>query len=478
MRALTVDSLLYCAAAFRSSFIAAAIGGVVAATMKAYVNYSETNLLAGNLFEAQAYTSFSFLLALLFAFRTSQAYARFWEGATLAHQMVGDWFDAASSIMAFCAYSDSDAEEVKRFVHTIVRMFSLLNALILAELENSDDSNETRALAYDLLDVQGLDSRTLRAISRSDTKPECVFQKIQHLLVMNMKNGLLNIPPPVLTRVFQELGSGMLKYHELVKLVNVPFPVTYRVATEFLLSVHFCVTPIVMVMLTDTSAWAAMFTSAQIFVMCVLVSLSSVLDNPFKHASRDMDFEQLQLQANKRFARLLENYGDAPVTLSDTAVFDATVLLQTAGSASFSDADDLERTLSEKTSTKRSFHSVLKQMPHITKSSKPHALRTSTLVYLDDIPAHHIGNQGHERVEEEVHNGHNRVGSPDGERSEGGSTGSCSLKSGSTASRHVVGFVTIGGAAPLRSTSNDCSRPHSMLPGLELSPGHTLTEDF
>lgn len=38
---------------------------------------------------------------ILVVFRTGQAYNRFWDGSTLTHQMRGDWFDAASSIISF-----------------------------------------------------------------------------------------------------------------------------------------------------------------------------------------------------------------------------------------------------------------------------------------------------------------------------------------------------------------------------------------
>eukprot|EP00913_Durusdinium_trenchii_P016498 g15507.t2 len=63
--------------------------------------------------DATVYNAFSTLLGILVVFRTGQAYNRFWDGSTLTHQMRGDWFDAASSIISFTRTGfASEASEV------------------------------------------------------------------------------------------------------------------------------------------------------------------------------------------------------------------------------------------------------------------------------------------------------------------------------------------------------------------------------
>ena len=71
---------------------------------------------------------FSFLVGFLVVFRTSQAYSRFWDGGTLTHQMMGDWFDAVSSLVAFCTGSKAGEDKVTNFKHILLRLFSLLHA--------------------------------------------------------------------------------------------------------------------------------------------------------------------------------------------------------------------------------------------------------------------------------------------------------------------------------------------------------------
>merc|ERR1719487_2093080 len=89
--------------------------------------------------ETQAWTGFSFLVGFLIVFRTSQAYNRFWDGCTATHQMRAEWWDACASLIAFCRHAEVSERSKKelqlRFKHMLVRLFSMLHAACLAELE-------------------------------------------------------------------------------------------------------------------------------------------------------------------------------------------------------------------------------------------------------------------------------------------------------------------------------------------------------
>merc|ERR1739838_411426 len=89
--------------------------------------------------ETQAWSGFSFLVGFLIIFRTSQAYARFWDGCKSTHQMRAEWYDACSALIAFTCHASATAtaekEAIVLFKQTLVRLFSMLNACCLAELE-------------------------------------------------------------------------------------------------------------------------------------------------------------------------------------------------------------------------------------------------------------------------------------------------------------------------------------------------------
>merc|ERR1719460_2733179 len=80
-----------------------------------------------------AYSGFSFVVGFLLVFRTSQAYTRFWEGATMVHNMRTEWFDACSSLIAF-THGAKDQEKADVLRHVIVRLFSLLHACALQDI--------------------------------------------------------------------------------------------------------------------------------------------------------------------------------------------------------------------------------------------------------------------------------------------------------------------------------------------------------
>merc|ERR1719210_482284 len=72
----------------------------------------------------EVWASFNFVLGVLLVFRTNQAYARYWEGATLLQQARGEWYNAASSVFAFCSPEQNKRREVRDFQLMMVRLMS------------------------------------------------------------------------------------------------------------------------------------------------------------------------------------------------------------------------------------------------------------------------------------------------------------------------------------------------------------------
>ena len=82
-----------------------------------------------------------------------QAYNRWWEGCSLVLQMMGVWYDTASTLIACSRYSVTphNQDQVKEMQHVTVRLFSLLNALILAELEGKEAIDRAQAAVPTLI---------------------------------------------------------------------------------------------------------------------------------------------------------------------------------------------------------------------------------------------------------------------------------------------------------------------------------------
>ena len=62
-----------------------------------------------------------------------------------------------------------------------------------------------------------------------------------------IQTDVLGIPAPLLTRIFQDLGNGMAKYHQALKFPDVPVPFPYVAMAEMTLYARAFMTPVVSV---------------------------------------------------------------------------------------------------------------------------------------------------------------------------------------------------------------------------------------
>eukprot|EP00747_Dinoflagellata_sp_TGD_P129853 gnl/TRDRNA2_/TRDRNA2_174750_c1_seq4.p1 gnl/TRDRNA2_/TRDRNA2_174750_c1~~gnl/TRDRNA2_/TRDRNA2_174750_c1_seq4.p1 ORF type:complete len:514 (+),score=69.52 gnl/TRDRNA2_/TRDRNA2_174750_c1_seq4:84-1625(+) len=258
---------------------------------------------------AAAYTGFSSLLGFLVVFRTSQSYNRHWEGCALTYGMMGDWLECASSVVAFSAGAASGTESADRFRHTVIRLFSLLFACALAELEDMDHEETDiegnpyhRAFNLELLDVGAFDDHTLSYLKTIDWKVELVTHWI--LTAMTASRDFV-VPPPIITRAYHELASGTSKFNDCLKIVNVPFPPPYDHTLTGLLVLHWIISPWVVCNWTQTSGHAGLLVFLQVFVLWSLTFIAKELEQPFGDDDDDLNVEEVQKNLNARLLLLL-----------------------------------------------------------------------------------------------------------------------------------------------------------------------------
>lgn len=278
--------------------------------------------------DSTVYNAFSTLLGILVVFRMGQAYNRFWDGSTLTHQMRGDWFDAASSIISFTRTSKADSTKLWEFRQIVVRLFSMLHALSLAELEDDDDEDEDRwAFRLRVIDGVGIDVDSLKAIKKAECKVELVFHWIQSIVVTSIDCGIMSAPSPILTRAYSELASGMVKFHDCLKIARIAVPFPYSQATLMLLVIHWLLTPFMMTLGTESPTICCVFTFVTVFILWVLHSISIELENPFGADANDLDVHDMQHDMNNRLLLLLDPISAKMPTLSGNQVMEHDILL-------------------------------------------------------------------------------------------------------------------------------------------------------
>lgn len=293
---------------FPSACLVALPCSAVTAALKLWSNYVDPELLTENsvLSNAQAWSGFSFLVGFLVVFRTSQAYSRFWDGCTSTHQMSAEWFDAASALVSFCKFSKAESEVIDCFKQTLVRLFSMLHACALADIEDTEQQDRIVAFTYELIDADAIDEQSLNVVRQSDSKVELVFTWIQQLVVENIDTGVLTIPPPILTRAFQELANGMIQFHEALKISTIPFPFPYAQACDCLLIMHLLIVPFVTNIWVASPAWAALFSFIQVLIYWSLNFIAVEIENPFGMDANDIDGNHMQVEMNRQLTLLIE----------------------------------------------------------------------------------------------------------------------------------------------------------------------------
>eukprot|EP00448_Togula_jolla_P034220 CAMPEP_0170633156 /NCGR_PEP_ID=MMETSP0224-20130122/35779_1 /TAXON_ID=285029 /ORGANISM="Togula jolla, Strain CCCM 725" /LENGTH=499 /DNA_ID=CAMNT_0010962053 /DNA_START=155 /DNA_END=1651 /DNA_ORIENTATION=+ len=254
--------------------------------------------------ETSVWSGFTFILGFVTVFRTQQAYNRFTEAVDFTYQMGAEWFDCASSLMAFCRYSSEDWQKVDIFQQKVIRLFSMLHAAAIGELMTTQEQAPVFKVA--MIDVESLDDDSLRAIRDTDCKVELIFQWIQQLMVVNVKSGVLSIPPPLLTRAFQELATGMSNFHGALKIAAVPFPFPYAQTCDCLMALHWLLVPFVVSEWVTTIVWAMAFAFLLVFTFNTLNHIAMELENPFGDDLNDMDSHGMQSIMNQHLRLLVQ----------------------------------------------------------------------------------------------------------------------------------------------------------------------------
>jgi len=308
---------------FPRSCMVALPAALVAALLKYYDVIEECNTdceedSAVSL-DASPWSAFTFLVGFLIVFRTRIAYKRFWEGCTATHKMRAEWIEAASTICAFCAHSSASKEVVMRFKQLVVRLFSVLHLMSLALVEDSDDLDEVFCHSLELIDPSGIDTKSWNALKLCHHKPQLVFTWLEAVLVENIKTGVLTIPPPIASRVFQEIAAGMVQLQEAQKITYVPFPFPYAQTCDLLLFMHWLACPAVTVQYATGILQSLAFSFIQVFFVWSLNNIAIELEVPFGSDANDLDPADMQRTMNDHLLLLLSPAAMATPELSDKA---------------------------------------------------------------------------------------------------------------------------------------------------------------
>mmetsp|Transcript_29469 Transcript_29469/g.84350 ORF Transcript_29469/g.84350 Transcript_29469/m.84350 type:complete len:562 (-) Transcript_29469:44-1729(-) len=259
------------------------------------------NIASAGMPSSTVYSGFTFVLGFVLVFRASQSYARYWLAATSIRLMQAEWLTACSTLVAFSKVSKKQNEEIMTFAHTAIRLFAMMHAMALEEIADLS--------GFPLLDIQAFSQDDLRILSADRSvgrRVELVFSWIQGHIINNVDSGLMNVPSPLLTRVFQNLGNGLISYYSAQQVVIWPFPFAYAQMNSILVFFYMLITPMVVCSWT-TAAWScAIFTFVSVVCMVGLDLIAIELENPFGDDPNDLPVLEMQNIFNKDLTMLVD----------------------------------------------------------------------------------------------------------------------------------------------------------------------------
>merc|ERR1712110_1095081 len=110
-------------------------------------------------------------------------------------------------------------------------------------------------------DLKGLDVATLKYLTlcRQELKfnrVEVILHMIQILVIYNTETGVLRVPPPILSRVYQTLSRGFVNLLNAKKITDTQFPFPYAQLIAICLTMLAVLTPMVMSAVIQHKFWS------------------------------------------------------------------------------------------------------------------------------------------------------------------------------------------------------------------------------
>merc|ERR1712232_1522158 len=126
----------------------------------------------------------------------------------------------------------------------------------------------------------------------------------QQLLMDRQRDAVLDVPAPILSRVFQELSRGIVQINKARQIHQVPFPFACLVAQALMF--QFTLTSVVLPLLFEYPWWASIFSFTVTFFYWTLNHVALEMEDPFGDDESDLPLSMVQLTFNNSVAALLQ----------------------------------------------------------------------------------------------------------------------------------------------------------------------------
>merc|ERR1719235_250283 len=107
--------------------------------------------------------------------------------------------------------------------------------------------------------------------------------------------GHLKVPPPIVSRCYQEVSNGMLGFNQALKIKLVPFPFVLAQVASINLLVVLLGSPVFVNIFTESGPFSVLFTAIIVLGYYGLNRTSIELEDPYGNDHNDLPMRGMQL---------------------------------------------------------------------------------------------------------------------------------------------------------------------------------------
>lgn len=307
---------------------------------------------------------FSLVVGYLVVVRSNVALGRWMAGISEIQVMVAKWTEAFNDINGFLAGkigTPEESERVRFFRIRVAHYFCLMSCLAMAKLragihqvelvdvpikakyplvkfpskkkrkqsfapcltdvssfdEDSDGFGHHEVHTLDLIVLHLPTPEEVRLLDASSEKVKTTCLWIAQLIMMEIRSGTLDAPPPIATRIFSELTDGMLAYQQAVKIAHVPFPFPFAQAVGLLLWMLYVCIPFYVDCFTQNVVLTPIISFVLPMCYCGLNQISVELEEPFGTDWNDANIQERHEAFVHWIVTVLKQPAEPPVTHKD-----------------------------------------------------------------------------------------------------------------------------------------------------------------
>jgi len=129
-------------------------------------------------------------------------------------------------------------------------------------------------------------------LAQASDKVKTICLWIAQAVMVEVSNGVLDCPPPIVSRIFAEISDGMLGFHQALRVSHVPFPFPFAQIVSLLLMALYLILPMYIDVFTQNVVLTPVIAFVLPMCYCGINQIAVELEEPFGLDKNDVDIEE------------------------------------------------------------------------------------------------------------------------------------------------------------------------------------------